>query len=178
MAYKRNVEIFEEAYTKKDDKSTLSYMARDGHRRYIPGSEDPDVEYDIELKTINEESLKGKGDITVAVPVPVVEVTGTAPTQQLAPNTFYKFGSVDSLTLTLGTPTSGVLNIYSYCFTASASFDASTSTYLPDGVVLSGELDIDEGQECEISIRDDKAVFTVWPAPEAPEAPGAGEVDG
>lgn len=44
MAYKRNIEIFEEAYTKKDDKSVLSYVSRDGKRRYIPGSEDPDVE--------------------------------------------------------------------------------------------------------------------------------------
>lgn len=43
MAYKRNVEIFEEAYTKKDDKSVISYVSRDGKKRYIPGSEDPNV---------------------------------------------------------------------------------------------------------------------------------------
>lgn len=30
MAYKRNVEIFEEAYEKKDAKSVVSYVARDG----------------------------------------------------------------------------------------------------------------------------------------------------
>lgn len=44
MAYKRNVEIFEEAYTKKDKKSVISYVSRDGKKRYITGSEDPDVE--------------------------------------------------------------------------------------------------------------------------------------
>jgi len=44
MAYKRKVEIFEEAYTKKGEKSTLSYDGRDGKKRYIAGSSDPDVE--------------------------------------------------------------------------------------------------------------------------------------
>lgn len=166
MAYKRNVEIFEEAYTKKDDKSTLSYVARDGHRRYIPGSADPDVEYDIDLKTINEESLKGTGDISVAVPVPVIEVEGAEPEQELTPNTFYKFGAVDSLDLTLGEGEEDVLNIYAYSFTASSSFDPSTSTYLPEGVVLSGDFAIEEGQTCEISIQDGRAAFMVWDAPE------------
>ena len=44
MAYKRKVEIFEEAYTKKGEKSILSYDGRDGKKRYIAGSGDPDVE--------------------------------------------------------------------------------------------------------------------------------------
>lgn len=44
MAYKRKVEIFEEAYTKKGKKSILSYDGRDGKKRYIAGSSDPDVE--------------------------------------------------------------------------------------------------------------------------------------
>ena len=44
MAYKRKVEIFEEAYTKKGEKSILSYDGRDGKKRYIAGSSDPDVE--------------------------------------------------------------------------------------------------------------------------------------
>lgn len=42
MAYKRNVEIFEEAYEKKDAKSVVSYVARDGRRRYIAGNKNPD----------------------------------------------------------------------------------------------------------------------------------------
>lgn len=44
MAYKRKVEIFEEAYTKKGEKSILSYDGRDGKKRYIAGSSNPDVE--------------------------------------------------------------------------------------------------------------------------------------
>lgn len=42
MAYKRNIEIFEEAYEKKDAKSVVSYVARDGRRRYIAGNKNPD----------------------------------------------------------------------------------------------------------------------------------------
>ncbi len=42
MAYKRNIEIFEEAYEKKDAKSVVSYVARDGRKRYIAGSKSPD----------------------------------------------------------------------------------------------------------------------------------------
>jgi hypothetical protein len=161
MAYKRNVEIFEEAYIKKDNKSTLSYVARDGRKRYIPGSTDPDVE---------------PGGGSSAVPVIVVE--GDEPEQELAPNTFYKFGTVDSIDLTLGEGEEGVMNIYAYSFTASSSFDASTSTYLPEGVVLSGDFAIEEGQTCEISIQDGRAAFMVWDAPETPSSPGQPVVDG
>jgi len=163
MAYKRNVEIFEEAYTKKDDKSTLSYMARDGHRRYIPGSSDPDIE-------------PGGGSSSI----PVVEVEGDTPEQELAPNTFYKFGTVDSIDLTLGEGEEGVMNIYAFSFTASEDFDPSTGISWPEGVRLNGELEIEAGQECEVSIYDGKAAFMVWDAPEVetPDAPGEPVVDG
>ncbi len=148
MAYKRNVEIFEEAYTKKNKKSTLSYVARDGHQRYIPGSPVPDVE-------------PGGGSSSV----PVVVVEGDTPEQELAPNTFYKFGTVDSIDLTLGEGEEGVMSVYAFSFTASEDFDASTGISWPEGVRLNGELEIEAGQECEVSIYDGKAAFMVWDAP-------------
>lgn len=166
MAYKRNVEIFEEAYTKKDDKSVISYVSRDGKKRYIPGSEDPDVEYDIELKTINEESIKGTGNISISTDVPVVTVAGATPTQKLMANTFYKFGVVDSLTLTKELPTLGKLCIYAFSFTAGANFDPSTDITWPDGVTLDRDMELEAGQFCEVSILDDRATFVAWPAPE------------
>ena len=161
MAYKRNVEIFEEAYTKKDNKSTLSYIARDGLKRYIPGSTDPNVE-------------PGGGGESSSVPVVVVE--GDTPEQELAPNTFYKFGTVDSLDLTLGEAEEDVLNIYAFSFTASEDFDASTGISWPTGVRLNGEFEIEAGQECEVSICDGKAAFMVWDA--APEGEATPEEDG
>lgn len=189
MAYKRNIEIFEEAYEKKDNKSVLSYVAKDGHRRYIAGSEDPDGSDDIQLKTINETSLKGTGNISlvssvktvngqtmtgegnVSTEIPVVTVSGATPTQALSPNTFYRFGTVTSLTLTKVLPTFGILNIYAFSFTAGDSFDASTDITWPDGVVLDREMELEAGQFCEVSILDDHATFVAWPAPEVPDAP-------
>ena len=160
-------------------KSWLRYRGNDNLFHYLKTYDAPDASGDeIQLKTINSESLKGTGNISITTDVPVVGVSGTTPTQELAPNTFYKFGEVDSLDLTLGTPTSGVLNIYAYSFTASSSFDASTSTYLPEGVVLSGEFEIDEGQTCEISIQDGRAAFMVWDAPTDTDAPADPVVDG
>lgn len=145
-----------ELYNSKGN-SVLRYRGRDGKVHYVASSEDPN----------------GGG-----ATVPVVEVEGSTPKQELAPNTFYKFNEVDSLDLTLGEAQEGVLNIYTYSFTASSSFDPSTSTYLPEGVVLSGNFAIEAGQTCEISIRDNKATFTTWPAPEAPDAEAEPEVDG
>lgn len=181
-------------------KSWLRYRGNDKLFHYIKTYDSPDGGGgdDIQLKTINSESLKGTGNITlvssvktingetmtgtgnVSTQVPVVTVSGATPTQELAPNTFYKFGTVDSLTLTMALPTFGILNIYSYSFTASSSFDASTSTYLPDGVTLNGDFAIEEGQTCEISIQDGRAAFMVWDAPEveSPDAPGEPVVDG
>ena len=144
MAYKRNVEIFEEAYTKKDDKSTLSYVARDGRRRYIPGSSDPDVE-------------PGGGSSSA----PVVVVEGDTPEQELAPNTFYKFGEVDSLDLTLGEGEEGVMNIYAFSFTASEDFDPSTGISWPEGIALNRDFEVNEGDYCEVSIMNNVALYIV-----------------
>lgn len=144
MAYKRNVEIFEEAYIKKDNKSTLSYVARDGRKRYIPGSTDPDVE-------------PGGGSSAV----PVIVVGGDEPEQELAPNTFYKFGTVDSIDLTLGEGEEGVMNIYAFSFTASEDFDPSTGISWPEGIALNRDFEVNEGDYCEVSIMNNVALYIV-----------------
>ena len=176
MAFKRFIEALEELFTKKGDESILRYQGRDFKYRYVKGYSTPDGE--PALKTINEQSLKGTGDIPVAVPVPVIEVEGDEPEQELAPNTYYKFGTVDSIDLTLGEGEEGVMNIYAFSFTASEDFDPSTGISWPEGVRLNGELEIEAGQECEVSIYDGKAAFMVWDAPETPSSPGQPVVDG
>lgn len=148
-------------------KSVLSYRGNNDKIYYVPSSDDPNVEPGSDLKTINGESLKGEGDIAVATPIPIIEVSGDNPEQELAPNTFYQFGAVDSLTLTLGTPTSSVLNVYMFAFTASESFDPSEDLSLPEDVLLNGEIDMEAGDECEVSIRGNRGVFTVWSVPAA-----------
>lgn len=93
--------------------------------------------------------------------VEVIDVTGTTPTQELSPNTFYQFGSVTSLTVTLGSAVSGIANIYAFRFTAGQ--DNPTIT-LPQGVVINQDLSLKTGDVCEFSIQDNLALFSVWEA--------------
>ena len=90
---------------------------------------------------------------------PLVEVAGTTPTQTLAPNTFYKFtGAVTSLTLTLGTPISGITNIYAFSFVAGA---ANPTISLPASVTIDGTPSIAQGDYVEFSIMNNVAFFKV-----------------
>lgn len=102
-----------------------------------------------------------KGDKGDSGQVPQVTVTGTTPTQELSPNTFYQFGSVTSLTVTLGSAVSGIANIYAFRFTAGQ--DNPTIT-LPSGVVCNQDLSLKTGDVCEFSIQDNLALFSVWEA--------------
>lgn len=103
-----------------------------------------------------------KGEKGDSGQVPLVTVAGATPTQQLAPNTFYKFtGAVTSLTLTLGSEVSGIANIYAFRFTAGV--DNPTIT-LPSGVVCNQDLSLKTGDVCEFSIQDNLALFSVWEA--------------
>lgn len=102
-----------------------------------------------------------KGEKGDSGQVPQVTVTGATPTQELAPNTFYVFGSVTSLTVTLGSAVSGIANIYAFRFTAGQ--DNPTIT-LPSGVVCNQDLSLKTGDVCEFSIMDNQALFSVWEA--------------
>ena len=94
--------------------------------------------------------------------VTVVEVSGATPTQALAPNTFYKFtGSLTALTVTLGTPISGILNVYAFSFTAGA---ADVNVSLPQSVQCDDTLSNASGDYVEFSIVNNKATFKVWQA--------------
>jgi len=91
--------------------------------------------------------------------VPLVEVTGTTPTQTLAPNTFYKFtGAVTSIALTLGTAITGITNIYAFSFTAGAD---NPTISLPASVTIDGTPSIAAGDYVEFSIMNNVALFKV-----------------
>lgn len=99
--------------------------------------------------------------ILTAAPLtqPLIEVSGTTPTQTLAPNTFYKFISLPtSLTLTLGTPISGITNIYAFSFVAGA---ANPTISLPASVTIDGTPSIAQGDYVEFSIMNNVALFKV-----------------
>lgn len=92
-----------------------------------------------------------KAQTDALVNVPIVDVTGTGSVSQtLAPNTFYRFGSLTALTLTLTAGTG--LVVYAGRFTAGA--DAMPIT-LPSTVKLPDEtVDITSGNTYEFSIAD------------------------
>ena len=92
--------------------------------------------------------------------MPEIEVSGTSVTQILDPNKFYKFtGAVTSLTVTLGTAISGIVNMYAFSFVAG---QASPNITLPNGVDYDEEPTIAQGDYVEFSIKDNKATAKVW----------------
>lgn len=150
--------------------SVLRYRGHDNKEHYVASSEDPNsgggggvtVDDSITEESTNPvtsaaiyTALSGKqGNVLV------VEVSGATPTQELSPNTFYKFtGDVTSLTVTLASGSSGNANIYAFSFTAGA--DAPTIS-LPQGVEIADEPDIATGDYVEFSIMDNKAIAKVW----------------
>lgn len=82
-------------------------------------------------------------------------------TKQISPNTFYSFGECSSLTITFGSETSGIVNVYSFEFTSGTN---PTSLNLPPEVKFpSGETFAAEANKIyEISIRNNKATYQVW----------------
>lgn len=121
------------------------------------------------FKTINGESIVGTGDIETGsgnVVTPVVNVASTGNvTQELQAGAFYKFGTVDSLTITLApgnTPLDGTtpLLVYGGKFTISASSSASSLLALPASVTISPRSDsVAVGKTYEFNIADNGAII-------------------
>lgn len=100
------------------------------------------------------------------VVTPVVNVSSTGNvTQELQAGAFYKFGTVDSLTITLAagnTPLDGTtpLLVYGGKFTIDASSSASSLLALPASVTISTRSDsVDVGKTYEFNIADNEAII-------------------
>ena len=95
--------------------------------------------------------LKGqKGD-------PSVVDHGTNDTTfELTPNVLHKWGEVATLTLTLGTPTDGVVNEYMAQFVSGTT---ATVLTLPETVKWIGESTVEAGKTYQLSIIDNLAVL-------------------
>lgn len=103
---------------------------------------------------MNNEQLYYNGAEISAPQVPIVNVSGTS--QQLQPNTLYRFGSVASVTITLATPPADKTAIYWFSFTASSN---STTVTLPSTVKLANDYvwDIVANRKFEVMIQDNVA---------------------
>ena len=81
-----------------------------------------------------------------------VTVSGSTVTQSLTPNTFYSFGEVSSLTITLGTPVSGINNEYAFEFDSGST---ATTLSIPSGVKGIDATKIKASKHYEVSIKYD-----------------------
>lgn len=78
---------------------------------------------------------------------PVIAMT--ADTADLAPNTFYKWGEIDTLTITLGAETEGITNEFCFEF---VSGETATTLTVPDTIKWVQEPTIEAGKTYQVSI--------------------------
>ena len=96
----------------------------------------------------------GSSEVSVEIPAggaggvyPVIVMTDA--TAELAPNTFYQWGEISALTITLGAETDGVMN--EYCFEFVSGNTATTLT-VPDTIRWAQEPSIEAGKTYQVSI--------------------------
>ena len=94
------------------------------------------------LKDINGESIVGEGNITIPGGGATERVEMTAESASIEPNKFYVWPMMDSLALTLGSETSGVMNRYLFQFRNPKA--GLTMLTLPDTITWSEDTELDE----------------------------------
>lgn len=115
----------------------------------IPAAGDTNV---IETIKVNGTALTPDANKAVDIKgiITRTDVTGTSVTQALTPNVFYSFGTMTSLTVTLGSVVSSVNNVYSFEFTSGST---ATTLTLPNTVIWQDTVTIEANTHYEISIK-------------------------
>ena len=99
-------------------------------------------------------------DLQVQAVVPVIDLTSDSGTSyELDPNKFYLFGEKTSLTITLATGQTGILNEYVFQFN---SGNIATSLYVPNTIEWMEEPDIQTNKTYQVSIINNLAVIGEW----------------
>ena len=86
-------------------------------------------------------------------------VSSSSQSQELSPNTFYLFGEMSSLSVTLGTPTSGEVNEYVFQFTSGST---ATQLTVPQTVSFPATLSIEANKTYQISIVNNLGLVQSW----------------
>ena len=94
------------------------------------------------LKTINNQSIVGEGNITIQGGGATPRVEMTAASAAIEPNKFYVWPMMDELNLTLGAEQSGVMNRYLFQFRNPKA--GLTMLTLPDDITWSEDTELDE----------------------------------
>lgn len=115
----------------------------------IPAAGDTNV---IETVKVNGTALTPDANKAVDIKgiITRTDVTGTSVTQALTPNVFYSFGTMTSLTVTLGSVVSGANNLYSFEFSSGST---ATTLTLPNTIVWQDTVTIEANTHYEISIK-------------------------
>jgi hypothetical protein len=114
------------------------------------------------IKTVNGISILGSGDISAPNTYSKVSHGTSDTTFTLTPNVFHVWGTVSTLTLTLGTEISGVANEYLFEF---ASGSTATTLSLPSTIKWVGgnAPAIEANTTYQISIVDNLGVIGAFP---------------
>lgn len=142
--------------------STLTGTAGQVLTKTADGQEWKDVDIPTALPNPNALTFTGAvtgsydGSATLEVEIPIgggsnayPVVTMTDSTAELAPNTYYKWGEVASLTITLGAEIAGITN--EYCFEFVSGETAATLT-VPDTIAWAQEPSLEAGKTYQVSI--------------------------
>lgn len=161
-----NKSDFSGSYNDLSDKPTiptaLSQLSEDATHRTVSdtekttwGNKQEPLVSGTNIKTINNESILGSGNISISgggSSYTQTVVGGASIIQALSPNVFYSFGTVTSLTVTLDTPVSGVNNEYIFEFDSGST---ATTLSIPASVVGIDTTAIEANKHYEISIKYD-----------------------
>lgn len=116
-----------------------------------------DLENKPQINGVTLTGNKTSADLGISAETTQVD-HGTADTTfTLPPNQFHIWGEVTSLTLTLGTAKSGVVNEYHFAFT---SGDTATTLSLPDTVGT--DIVVEPNMYYECSIINNRMTFSEW----------------
>lgn len=113
----------------------------------------------LSIKKDGTYNVTNYASVEVKTAMEKVNVTGTTVTQELAPNKFYVFGEVTSLTITLGTGDSDLANDYHFRFTSGTT---ATVLSLPQTVNMPTGFAVEASKVYEISIVDNYGTVTSW----------------
>lgn len=113
------------------------------------------------IKTVNGTSLLGSGNVSVPNTYSKVSHGTSDTTFTLTPNVFHVWGTVSTLTLTLGTEISGVANEYLFEFTSGST---ATTLSLPSTIKWVGgnAPEIEANTTYQISIVDNLGVIAAF----------------
>lgn len=116
-----------------------------------------DLENKPQINGVTLTGNKTSADLSISAETTQVDHGTSDTTFTLPPNQFHIWGEVSSLTLTLGTAKSGVVNEYHFAFISGGT---ATTLSLPDTVIT--DIVVEPNMRYECSIINNLMTFSEW----------------